>query len=110
MEEEPPIKVEDLVDLMEVVEALKVEAVRIMDLVVIIVEGLVTLLKIVEHHGETRIEEAVIKDTATEVAEVCRLVCRRQVIVTMGRKRETGTQTNGGADPDNRFTRELAVL
>ena len=28
----------------------------------------------------------------------------------MGRKKETGTQTNGGADPDNRSTRELAVL
>ena len=40
--EEPLLEVEDLEDSMEAEEALKVEAVRIMDPVVIIVEGLVT--------------------------------------------------------------------
>ena len=41
--EEPPTEVEDMGDSMEEIEGLKVEVVRIMDLVVIIVEGWVTL-------------------------------------------------------------------
>ena len=43
MVEEPPIEVEGMVDLTEEIEALKVEVVRIMDLVVTTAEGWVTL-------------------------------------------------------------------